>query len=100
MVPSNSIAFLYVVEASPRFVVDQADLKITAEDFFQFLLTLMAVAYTFNGLGHLLAALTPNAQVAGIMGGMIVTLCNLFSGFFIVSAFLIVLFLICMSTPH
>jgi ABC-2 type transporter len=56
----------------------QAGLKPDAETFFQFLLTIMAVALTFNALGHFFAALFPNAQVAGIFAGMMITLFNLF----------------------
>jgi ABC-type multidrug transport system permease subunit len=56
----------------------KAGFKADGETFFQFLLTVFAVSLTLNSIGHLLAAAAPNGQVAGILGGVIVALFNIF----------------------
>jgi hypothetical protein len=55
-----------------------------AELFFNFLLVVAALSCAFSSLGHLLAGLMPNQQVAAIMGGMLISLFNLFAGFYTV----------------
>jgi ABC-type multidrug transport system permease subunit len=59
-------------------IYTQAGFKEDGETFVQFLLTVFAVSLTMNSVGHLLAAAAPNGQVAGILGGVIVALFNIF----------------------
>lgn len=44
----------------------------------------MALSYTFNGIGHLVTASSPNLDVALTLAGVVGGLSNNFSGFFIV----------------
>lgn len=53
------------------------------ELFFRYLLVQFLVSYCFSSLGQLLAGLTPNAIVANIFQGLIITFCFLFSGVYI-----------------
>lgn len=62
----------------------QVGLEKDAELFFNFLLVVAALSCAFSSLGHLLAGLMPNQQVAAIMGGMLISLFNLFAGFYTV----------------
>lgn len=60
-----------------------AGLKNDAETFIHFSLTNAFLSLAFNSFGHVLAAVAPNEQIAGIMAGGIMSLLNLFSGFFV-----------------
>ncbi len=51
--------------------------------FFLFALVVGALSITLNSFGHLIVALMPNAAVAGIFGGLFISLFSLFAGFYI-----------------
>ena len=56
----------------------QVGLRLDFETFFQFVLTVMATSITFNAIGHFFSAALPDAQVAGIVGGLFIAVSNLF----------------------
>jgi ABC-type multidrug transport system permease subunit len=63
-----------------------AGYRADAEAYFQFMLSGVAGAYAMNSLGHWLAAALPNAETAMLVGGLVMTIANMFCGLFIVSA--------------
>ena len=61
----------------------QVGFRNDADAFFQFAITNAAMSVALNSFGHMLVAVSPSVDVAGIFMGLAITMFSLVTGFYI-----------------